>query len=343
MTLDLTKPANSTPALSSEIRENFTALAQSLGQSNLIPNGNGVIWPTATMPGHFLQYGTNATTCERTTGTFPGETHIVASGSGDSQVAYSMAPTSVFDADVFSGVPLSTGEWVKTSAASAGRLFIDFYPGGVSDPDYSAWGSGAGTWEWLTVTATCPANATRIIVGRENPTSKEAWYYGLTGWFGAAPPQYFVPCEMQLGTLFFPFAGSATTDTTYEENNFEFAKPAIVFGSRAICRTAPVTTSFTWNVGKLTTAETTYSALYTSDLAIAAGSKRGDASTFAPTTATYANKCFDGRVSAGGSLTANNVLGVKRTAAGGTAAVDVKIMVVVGQFSEPLVAYRGTS
>jgi len=342
MALDLTKPVASSLPVSAEIRSNFTAVAQSLYGVNVVPNGDGLIWPVSTLPAHFRVEGFTPTVSREVTIKKFGaqSTKIVGNASGDSRIAYVVFNLTDFNTD-FIGEEFHCGEWLYSTAVSGGRLFVDFYPGGVSNPQYGSYVPGSSTWKWHTLSATIPATATRILVGRAVDASKTAYFWGLTGGFGGSPPQRYVPCATRVGCLYFPFSGTAAVDADYQATGFEFTRPAFILGSKAFCKTAPVTSPFSWNIGKLTTAEVTYTALYTADQSIAATKLRGDASVIEPTSATYADRCFNGRGGAtSNALLANTVLGVKRTAAGGTAAGDVKIEVEVLQFDDPLSAWK---
>lgn len=338
MALDLTLPADNTLGDATPLRANFAAIAQSLYGLNFIPNGDFIIWPTSSLPAHFVVDGT-APTITRDTGTTKrgSASCKLVGGASAGRLRYSAFKTTNFNTG-FRGVTVHLGAWLWSAAASSIRLFIDGV--GAAGPQYSSYHTGSSAWEYVTYSYTLPNDATALYVGVEVGGTKTGYVWGLGGGLFGAPPQDFIPCPTSRGFFYFPQPGSATTNADYEENNIEFSKPGIVLGSKAFCKTAPVTTSFTWNIAKLTTAPSTYTAMYTADLAMTAGSKRGDASVYAPNSATYTDRCFDGNVTPGSSLVANTVLGKKITAAGGTAAVDTKIVVEVMQYNDILASWK---
>jgi hypothetical protein len=338
-TYDLTKPVANSKGASAEMRTNFTALALGLGGRNVIPNGEGLIWPfgvsgASHRPAHWQIGGTAPTTIARETTIKKRDaqsTKIVAAAGGAGGLYYDAFNTTDFNTG-FRDCYVHMGEWVYGADS---RIYI--YDGNTYT--YSSYGS-AGAWAWRTVSKLLDASAAdRLRFGREVAANGTGYFWGATGWLFAGPPQDFFPCPTRSGFLYFPFSGAAAI-TAHGYSNAEFKRPAIVLGSAAICQTAPVSTAFKWNVAKLTTGPATYTDLYTTDLEIVAADTRGDDSVYEPTIATYDGRCFQGYKGASGSKQANTIISVEITAAGGTAAQYPNIHIEALQFDDPLASWK---
>ena len=308
--------------------------------TNFVANGEFLIWPTSSLPAYFTVDGTAPTVTRDTGASFQkrqGWSMKLIGGAGQGRMRYSALVAADWN-NGWRGSRINVGCWLYATAASSIRIYIDGV--GAAGPQFSAYHSGGSSWEWITFSYLLPSDATAMYCGVAIENGKTGYAWGLTGTLFGKAPSDFVSCPSKRGFLYFPQTGDATVDATYDVGNVELTKPALVLGCKAIAGTAPVTTSYTWNIGKLTTAPATYTPLYTSDLAMTTTKKRGDATNYAPTAGAWDARCFNGNVTPGDTLIANTVLGKKVTAVGTTAAVDAKIIVELFQFDDPLASWK---
>jgi hypothetical protein len=338
MALNLNKPADNTLGDASEIRANQDAFAQSMYGVNFIPNGDFLIWPSSAMPAHFTSSGVAPTvTRDTVTVVRQGWALKAVGGAGEGFVSYNAIPSARWH-NGWRAKTIHIGCWLYSSSTNSVRLFIN--GGGADGPQYSSYHAGGSSWEWVTLSHALPNDATSMTLGISIGNTKTGYAWGLTGGQFGTPPQDFVAPPVGRGFLHFPYVGTVAATGDYETNGLEFCKPALILGSKATCKTAPLTTGMTWNVGKLTTAPSTFAALYTSNPQIAASSRRGDASIYSPTHANWETRCFNGNVTPGSSLVANTFLGVTIVSPGGTAAADARIAVEVLQYQDPLAGWK---
>lgn len=338
MALNLNKPADNSLGDASELRANFAAVTQSLYGMNIVPNGDFLIWPSSSLPGHFLASGVAPTvTRDTVTVVRQGWALKLVGGAGQGYLYQRTIPTGNWH-NGWRGKTIHLGCWLYSTAVNSICLFINGI--GADGIQLSSYHSGSSSWEWMNFSYTLPNDATGLTLGISIANGKTGYAWGLTGGLFGAPPQDYVSAPVGRGFLHFPYVGTVAATGDYETNGIEFCKPALILGSKATCKTAPVTSGMTWNIGKLTAAPSTFAALYTSNPQIAASSRRGDASIYAPTAAAWETRCFDGNVTPGSSLVANTYMGVSIVSPGGTAAADARIAVEVLQYQDPLAGWK---
>lgn len=195
---DATKPAQGGALTSADFRNNWTAIEKAIGHQNLLQDPTFLVWaagdsasPTGyatSGTGHAVaRTGVGLADTNRRTGDFA--TKLVSGASATAYLTQFILPSDAYD-DGFDGMPVACGAWVKTSVASAVRLY--FADGGATS--VSTYHTGGGAWEWLKLTHTTSATATVLQWALEVAAGTVTAYISApTCLLGQIPPADFVP------------------------------------------------------------------------------------------------------------------------------------------------------
>lgn len=339
MAWDSTKPANSAALVSSVIRQNWDALARTLGGVNLVADPVFLIWAggDAVAPTHWVAGGAGVAIAR--TGTGLGDTRrkvgkfcakVTAGGGATGTLSQQILPTATFD-DFLDGLSMGLGAWVWTTSVSSVRLYIA--DGATTTfSSFHTGNGGAGAWEWLSFAHVVSASATKVEVGISANASTVGYLSGPTLLLGEVPPSYYQPAPVGYGTLHFPQAGTLSTGT--KKGMFAPARPGIVKDVQLRCETAPTTQAVIVDVN--TWDGSAFTSMYSTRPQIAAAGNQGGAQP----DGTYARRCLSGLH--GTSLVAGGLLSVDTDQVGtGTLGADMIVEVRVLQYLRPLEAFLG--
>lgn len=329
MAFDATKPPTSGFLVSSEIRQNWTAIQNTLGETNLLADPTFLIWAAGdtSAPAHYVLSGTGAAIARAGTGLGDTTRKVgkfcakVMGGAATAVLTQSLLTTTSYD-DYLDGLVVSVGSWVWSASASAARLEIN---DGFAATN-SAFHTGNSTWQWLTASRTIDLAATKLEWRFNQAAGTTGYVSGPTFLIGETPPGYFVPAPVLYGTIYFPFAGTLATGTN--KGFYTFARPAIVKDVQLQAVTAPATQAVIIDVNQGD--GTTQTSMYATRPQIAAAAKFGAAQ---PDT-TYQRRCFTGVSGASGT---NAVLSYDVDQVGtGTAGADLAVQIRCLQYARPL-------
>lgn len=233
---DRTKPAANSALVSADFRNNWAALESAVGNVNLLADPTFLIWAAgdAAAPAHWQVTGTIARS-----GTGLGDTNrkvgkyaVKLTGVSGGMVWQYLLPAADYD-DGFDGRTFACGAWVKASVASAAKLqFLD----GTTTTN-SAFHTGGGAWEWLTLVQTVNAAATFLQFGMTVGTTNVSYLSGPTCLLGSVPPANYMPAPVNVDTSEIFLAGTLTTGN--DKIRWQAARPFIIKEIFAEVRTAP--------------------------------------------------------------------------------------------------------
>lgn len=277
-----------------------TAQAKTMvGAVNFIPNGDFLIWSQgdSAAPDYWVLSGAGATIAR--TGTGLGDTQRAKYGDFAVKLTYGSAAAkltqtllSVADfarADGLKNRKVSFGVWAKTSIANHASIVVDDgitqTRGGVSGN--GTYHSGGGSLEWLYVTHTMSASATKLTVYVETAAAGSAYFGDVCGFLSEIPPADFTPCPMRRGQHVFFLSGNLVA--AVDQANYFPEAAGIVTDVSVIMKTAPTGADAIFDVNTWDGAA--YTSMYTAGgrPKVTAASSIG--SGFVPDT-TYARRCF---------------------------------------------------
>ena len=330
-TWDATKPATSGLLVSADIRSNWTSLAQSVGEVNLVADPTFLLWPAgdSAAPTHYSLSGTGATIAR--TGTGLGDTvrkvgdfaaKITSGGSLAAILEQQLLPTAAFSrADFLKGQTVSCGAWERGGSATSIRLSI--YDG--VGTTYSGYGGNA-SWSWVTLTRTIDASATLLAVRAEVTGGALTGYVsGITCLLGPVPPAYFQAAPVIYGSWETFLPGAQTVGAT--KQRWLAQRPLIIRDVQLWILSPPTGSALIVDVNTFDGA--LYTSMFSTRPQIAAGGAFGGAQ---PDT-TYARRCMTtGGV---GSILSIDVDQVGSTAAGSDLAIQIRYLM----FARPLEAF----
>jgi len=239
MAWDNTKPVASSLLSSAEVRANWDALQASMFGQNWVADPNFYIWSRETAngaaaqtaaPDHWKIAGTGATLQRCGAGltdtATPGLDGWAAELTYGSATAY--LSQDLLDAipTALVGRPFSAGAWVKSSTASAARLYLWDAVAGYT---YSSYHTGGGNWEWLTVSGFVVAGSVALNAGMEL-SSGTAHLGGLTVLMGTVVPLYHIPCASMVGTWTHTAAGTPAPGYVLP-GIVSFLRPVFILGA----------------------------------------------------------------------------------------------------------------
>lgn len=332
MAWDRTIPATSAALASSPVRANFVAIDQSLMGQNLIRDPYTIIWPAgdAVAPAHYKIVGAPTIARETTAGRFKTKGMAPSlTGSVTGQLIQTILNTTDFD-DVWQGVPLSWGCWVRSDTASIAKVTI---ADGITT-ESSSTHTGGDTFEWLVGTIVLDASATKIEFQMDSLSVGGKTYFDFpTVVLGLIPPQHPIPPRVQKGFFFFPESrGDVLVATRVHAVRAE--RPYIVTNTSLAVKTAPTGAALIVDVNHDEAGVAT--TMYSTKPQIAISAKTGGANP----DGTYQDRCFQGVTDAEGDDDA--LLTVDVDQVGSTIiGEDLDITVKTLQFLDDLEAYRG--
>lgn len=342
MTYNRTNPPDDGLLVSSEIRQNFQAYEGAILGVNLCKDPTFLIWaagdalaPTqyvASGTGHAVaRAGTGLGDTKRKVGAFCAK--LTAGGGATAYLMQSLLSTAAYD-DFLDGETISMGAWVWCASAGTARLIIDDGAGTTTSDAHT----GGSTWEWLTVTHTIDASATKCEFGMSVGAGGVGYLSGPTVAFGDVPPSRFQPCPSVIATLRFGFAGDITGLTGTQIDTWLPARPGIVRHVQLYAKTAPTGANIIVDVNTLD-AGAAFTSMFSTRPQIAAGVTVGGG---APE-GTYARRCLSVYANTGSYPSApGSFLTVDLDQVGsGTAGADLAIMIRILQFPSPLEAFLG--
>jgi len=335
MAWDASKPATNTPWVSKDFRDQWEALARSVGTANLLADPTFLIWAAgdAAAPTHWTTSGAGVGIARAGTGL--GDTNRkvgdfcakLTSPAGNAvQLIQALLPTAAFTkASFLQNQAVSLGAWVKCSSANAARIAID---DGIS-VTYSSFHTGDGNWQWLTVAKVIGASGSMLAMRLEVALGTlTAYLSGPTFVLGPIPPAYYQSAPMRHGTLFYKIVGNVATGQ--DKDRHVFQRPAIIKDVQLEILTAPATQALivnakTWDGAAMTS-------MFSTRPQIAAAANRGGAQ---PDT-TYARRCVTGYFGSG-AIPAGGLFAWSVDQVGtGTVGADLWVFIRYLEFARPL-------
>jgi hypothetical protein len=335
---DPSKPVtNEKPLVSANLRNNWAALQQSLGGVNLLADPTFLIWQAgdSAAPAHWALSGAGAAVARAGTGL--GDTSrkhgkytakVTAGGGAFGYLTQQLLTSTSYD-DGFDGLKISAGAWVRATAASSCRLQFE---DGFTTTESSNH-TGGGAYEWLTLTHTINAAASRFEFELEVVTSQTCYMSAPTVVLGGVPPSYPQPARTAIGTYEFeriPTAGGNLT-TGADKERWLPTRPGLILDVQLWVKTAPTTQAIivdlnTWDGAAFTS-------MFSTRPQIAATATRGGAQ---PDT-TYARRCFTAFFGNAATPAVGQVVNVDVDQIGsGTVGADLTVRVLYLYFERPL-------
>ncbi len=309
-----------------------------VGTGNLVPNDLLLLWSQgdAAAPDHTVLTGAGAAVAR--TGTGLVDTQKMGYGDFAAKVTYGAAPsrltwsilntTEFVRAALLKGRKVSFGALVKTTIASHASIVVD---DGITTTA-SAFHTGGGAVEWLTVTHTISASATKLAVYFLVSAPGSAYVGAMTGVLSDIAPAAWIPCSMVRGVYHFSIAGVLTTGLS--KGVTRPGGPAIVTDIQARVETAPVGADLIIDINTYDGAAVT--TMTTTKLVIIAGSFHGGV---VPDGA-YARRCVHGSFGAGaavgGDILTYDIDQVGSGVAGSDLIIEVRYRQYVRPFSQLL-------
>lgn len=215
--------------MNEQLRDNgnflYTMLFNNFFPVNLIRDPIPIIWPTSSTLGHYTTGGT-APTLSRDTGVslLGGGSCQMVGGAGEGYVVQSLLDTDAF-LSLFVGQSFGLGCWLYATAASKIKLRIDDGDD-VTESDYH---TGVTGWEWVSLSHTVGAAATKIEVQVVVASGATVKWQGLTCVLGSSKPLGYIPSPCRYGTLYFPISPVGTDAATFTGKGiYTFQRPALV-------------------------------------------------------------------------------------------------------------------
>jgi hypothetical protein len=331
MTWDKTKPSASGYLVSGEIRQQWDALEKALFGVNLMADPTFLIWQAgdSAAPAHYVLAGAGATIARCGTGL--GDTNrkvgkfcAKVTGSGaTATLTQQLLTTTTYD-DHLDALTISYGAWVRCVSGSSAKLVIDDGAATTS----SAFHTGSSTWEWLTVSRSLSASATKLAAQLSVVSGVSAHFSGPTMTVGEVAPGYYVSAPVTYGTIFLPSGGTLSGGAN--RGRFVLARPGIIKDVQLYAETAPSGTVVdvnTWDGSAWTTIFATPITLATKS-----GGKQPDG--------TYARRCITGHYGTG-TIVAGGAVNFDIDSVGGTPGADLGVQIRVMQYARPFETFLG--
>ena len=318
----------------------ITQLLGGLGGVNLVQNDDFLLWAAgdAAAPGGYVLAGVGAAVARIGTGLGDTDRKIgdfackLTRAAADLTLTRTVLDTAAFTrANFLKARYAAGGAWVLSSTANAARVAV--YDGvGYT---YSAYHTGGGTWEWLPVTRTINAAATRldIIPEVKNGAGAVGKFSGLT--LVIIDSNLSLPhellCPVQVGTMHFSVAGAVAIASNI--HGYEPGRPAIVKDVQLFIKTAPTGQALKVDINSWNGAA--YTSMFATVPQIADGAFRGGAQ---PDT-TYARRCLVAQ--SGAALAVGGELSFDVDQVGsGAAGSDLRIEVRAMESQSPLERFQ---
>lgn len=236
---DSTQPGAGSSLASAPVRGNFAAMEGAILEQNYVRNGDLWDWTagTSSAPDNFTLAGSGATIAE--TGAGQSDTTTLGGGrnaakitrvGNDVTLTYTViSATDIADMTRTKGQTWQAAMLAKTSTASHVRITINDGVGTSS----SSYHTGGGGVEWLRVTRTIDAAATKLEIRAEvNTTNAAAYVGGFMAIQGNIPPsdwspmseygRFWTPPRYKAGTsdaFYATTSGRLTTSTSTAANS----------------------------------------------------------------------------------------------------------------------------
>jgi hypothetical protein len=316
-----------------------SAQAQTLlGAKNLIPNDLLLLWSQgdAAAPDYTVVSGAGAAVAR--VGVGLADTQQMGYGDFAAKLTFGSAAArltwTLLNATEFTralalrGRKVSFGALVKTSIANHASIVVD---DGISTTA-SDFHTGGGTVEWLTVTHTISASATKLNVYFKVSAAGSAYVGAMTGVLADLAPAAWIPCAMIRDVFRYSIAGGVTTGVN--KGVARPGGPAIITDVQLRVETAPVGANMIIDVNTYDGAAAT--SMFTTKPTILAGGFHGGA---APD-GTYARRCLHGSFGAGapvgGDILTYDVDQVGSATAGSDLIVEIRFRQYVRELSQLL-------
>ena len=317
-----------------------TQLLGGLGGVNLVQNDDFLLWAAgdAAAPGGYVLAGVGAAVARIGTGLGDTDRKIGDFACKLTRAAADLTLTrTVLDVAAFTRANFlkaryaAGGAWVLCSTANAARVAV--YDGvGYA---YSSYHTGGGAWEWLPVTRTINAAATRldIIPEVKNGAGAVGKFSGLT--LVIIDSNLSLPhellCPVQVGTMHFSVAGAVAIASNI--HGYEPGRPAIVKDVQLFIKTAPTGQALKVDINSWDGAA--YTSMFATVPQIADGAFRGGAQ---PDT-TYARRCLVAQ--SGAALAVGGELSFDVDQVGsGAAGSDLRVEVRAMEYQSPLERFQ---
>jgi len=318
----------------------ITQLLGGLGGVNLVQNDDFLLWAAgdAAAPGGYVLAGVGAAVARIGTGLGNTDRKIgdfackLTRAAADLTLTRTVLDTAAFTrANFLKARYAAGGAWVLSSTANAARVAV--YDGvGYT---YSAYHTGGGTWEWLPVTRTINAAATRldIIPEVKNGAGAIGNFSGVT--LVIIDSDLSLPhelmCPVQVGTMHFSVGGAVAGASNI--HGYEPGRPAIVKDVQLFIKTAPTGQALIVDVNSWDGAA--YTSMFSTRPQIADGAFRGGAQ---PDT-TYARRCLVAQ--SGAALAVGGELSFDVDQVGsGVAGSDLRVEVRAMEYQSPLERFQ---
>src|SRR5574341_91782 len=266
---------------------------RSIGPQNFIPNGDFLLWHLgdSSAPAFWALSGGGAPAVART-GTGLGDTQRgkygnfaakITFGSGSSaKLTHTVLNTSDFSRN--DGLKLryvTFGAWIKSSIANHARFVVD---DGAST-EASAYHTGSGNLEWITLTHQMSSSATKLEVYLEVTAAGSAYFANVLGILSQITPSDFWFCPMVRKDYRLQILGAVGTGAN--QRRVMPVAPGLIQEVVLYANTAPTGQDLiadlnTWDGAAFTS-------MYATNPKIVAGSNLGGA---VPDEATYARRCY---------------------------------------------------
>lgn len=338
-TWDPTKPPTSGALVSADIRNNWNAIALTGSVVNVVKDPTYDIWPVSdsAAPATYTLAGASATIARAGTGL--GDTNrkvgdfcakVTSGGAAVATLNQMLLPTAAFTrADFLKSTSVSVGVWVRSATASAVRVGI---ADGISTT-YTSFHTGGSTWQFLSVTHSVSASATKLELVQEVGAGTITGYFsGSTVVLGPMRPQNTILPREDYREVVWEIDGTLATGN--DLRRWYPARPGCVKDVQLQVTTAPATNPVivdvhTWDGAALTS-------MFSSKPQINAGAVRGGGQP----TSTYARRCFTGIFGDPGTPAAGQVVAMDIDGIGsGTPGSNLRVTLRVLMATSPLEAF----
>jgi hypothetical protein len=221
---------------------------------NLVTDSTFVIWAggAAVAPTHYTLYGTNAACARAGVGEADTNRKVGQFGAkitfGDTDAAG--LTQQIWDAGVWSNVDFLEGQkvsfgcWVYTTVDNQVKIGIN----DGSDEQFSADHTSTDGWEFLTVTHTIDASATKLEIKMQIGRAGFAIFSGPTLVFGDLAPTRWMPSPMITGAIMFKHTGVLVVGDN--KDVFMPSRPIFIRDIQVHCGTASTSGAWTFQIEK---------------------------------------------------------------------------------------------
>ncbi len=296
MAWDKSKPAQNSVPISAELRSNWAALAESLGDGNWVANDDLRIWSAGdtAAPDYWTLSGSGAAVAR--TGTGLADTTRKVSDFACRVTAGAGAAASLQQKLVPAGASFTrllflrnrafgAGVFVKSANANAVRVGLFDGVGAQYSPYHSGSASGGPDgdgWEWLQVGRLLSGAATMLTLVIDANAGTSFHVSAPTVLFGSLVPDFPHPCRQQLVTLGWTHPGTLVAGANILGITHKLHRPGVVLEADLEVITAPTGQAVIVDFNK------NGSSMFTTRPQIAAAALTGSA---APD-GTYAQRCL---------------------------------------------------